>query len=76
MTTVWVHSEHDYLVVKRAPFQYQVPIMTPDGDMAYQIEHGVSMLVPKWQKVVKDERTRRVWGYHNGIRYDITDLYP
>jgi hypothetical protein len=72
---IWIYSlpnEH-YLIAKRRPFSYQIPIIDNIGEQVYQLVSGVQIDLPKWEHVVKDAEGQ-VWAKFQDNIYNVTDL--
>lgn len=73
---IWIYKipTIDYLIAKRSPFSYQIPLMDSTGSLTYQIVNGVLIDIPEWENVVKDTKGN-IWATFQTYIYNVTDLY-
>jgi hypothetical protein len=73
---IWIYSlpNTHYLIAKRRPFSYQIPIMDYTGTWSYKVINGTQIEQPVWEHIVKDA-DGHVWATFQDNIYNITDLY-
>lgn len=73
---IWVYNipHIDYLIVKRTPFSYQIPMMDSTGTTVYKIVNGVYIDEPVWEHVVKDVHGH-IWATFQDNIYNVSELF-
>lgn len=74
--SIWIYNIPNvhYLIAKRRPFSYPIASMDNTGEISYKMINGVSIPMPQWEQVVRNEQGQ-VWATFQGHIYDVTDLY-